>query len=90
MIKPYYYSKDLQKYNSKHLSLLLGVTRQTIWRWEKKGMPSEKKQGAKYFVLKDVLIWMRDQPALMEIYIEFIQKIKQQCTTTPPTNQGQP
>lgn len=71
MVKPFYYLKEIEKYDTKHLSLLFGISRQTVWRWELKGMPSHKTKQGKYFVLVDVLDWIKCQPKLIEFYIDF-------------------
>ena len=79
MIKPFYYLKEIEKYDVKHLALLFGISRMTIWRWENlkdNPLPSHKVNGRKYFVLKEVLEWIKCQPNLIEIYIEFKLKCK--------------
>tara|TARA_R100000951_G_scaffold110853_3_gene109205 strand:- start:618 stop:881 length:264 start_codon:yes stop_codon:yes gene_type:complete len=75
MIQPFYYLKEIEKYDNKHLCLLLGISRQTVWNWEHKGMPFHKVKSSKYYILEEVLDWMRCQPKLIEIYIEFKRKI---------------
>jgi hypothetical protein len=80
MIKPFYYTKDIQKYSAKHLALFLGVTTVTIWRWKGRGMPFHPYKGlskGNYYILEDVLNWMKTQPKLMELYIQVKIKIEE-------------
>lgn len=73
-MKTYRYYSDSTKLASKDLSQLIGVSRQTVWRWQHQGMPSHRTQRGRHFVLDEVLSWMKEQPKLMELYV--LTKIK--------------
>lgn len=68
---PYY--KEIKKFSTNNLALLIGVTPITIWRWRNRGMPSKKYKHTEkgcYYLIDDVLDWMKCQPKLMELYIQ--------------------
>ena len=69
-IKSYHYFSDSQKLSAKELSNFLKVSKVTIWRWSKIGMPNHKTRGVRYFVLSEVLDWLKNQPLQWEIYVK--------------------
>ena len=65
MIYPYDYRKKRKQLRQQEACLLLGIGRTTLWRWEQKGLPSHRPQGASPIYLEDeVLDWVRSQPSL--------------------------
>lgn len=51
--------------------IMLGITRMTLWRWEKKGFPVIRKQGINPIYLRaNVIDWVNDNPKLDEMSAE--------------------
>ena len=65
-IYPYDLRKQRNQLRQEEVGVLLGVTRQTIWRWRKtKGLPSYSPNGINPLFFEDeVLDWVRSQPSL--------------------------
>ena len=62
---------------AKQLSEIVGVTSMTLWNWRLKGLPFHKYDTGVYYILDEVLEWMKTQPKLIETYILTKRKLEE-------------
>jgi len=62
--------------NQKNLAAAIGVTPMSVNRYVQQGMPYHGEKRNKYFLLDEVMEWMKDQPKLFERYVEIKIKIE--------------
>lgn len=66
-IYPYNYLKGRKHLRQLEVCLMLGIGRSTLWRWEKKGLPSHRPRGSNpIYIEEEVLDWIKSQPNLIE------------------------
>ena len=66
---------DIKVKHNPIICIMNPATTRSISRYVQQGMPYHGENRTKYFVLDEVMDWMKDQPKLFERYVELKIKI---------------
>lgn len=69
------YLKGREYMRADEVCMMLGITRMTLWRWEKKGFPVIRKQGINpIYPRVQIIEWINGNPKLEEMSAEMRMK----------------
>jgi len=67
---PANYLKRFKHLRQKEICFELGISRTTLWSWEKLGLPSHRPTRNAIYIKEEVFDWVRSQPSLNEKFYD--------------------